>query len=321
MTYAVDSTFANITFGYFRPQSGHENIAPDAGVNSLDKGLTSMYLRSFLTGRTSGRETGVNVGGFYGSKFVGLAYNLGAFDPTQGLIAGTDGGPRKWHPLLAGRLAISLFQADMPSYRLIPEINFFGERKGITFGGHYSYQNATDETWDTSAVKYDAVKKTYSGAVKYVGGFQKNGSFGGDFVANFMGLNVDGEYDVMSRIVNGISYHGGLVKAPAADFKDRVYHIRAGYDIPLPKDQFLEPALMYTEFDGDAASTLYPNGVDHILDAGLNWYLNKNKFKIAAHYIKQGGRAKSNFQSAAPDAKGNVTMRGDMGAINFQVQF
>ena len=321
MTYALDSTFANITFGYFRPQSGHENIAPDAGVNSLDKGLTSMYLRSFLTGRTSGRETGVNIGGFYGSKFVGVAYNLGAYDPTQALIAGTDGGSRKWHPLAVGRLAVSIFQADMLSYRLIPEINFFGQRKGITFGGHYSYQGATDETWDTSAVKYDAVKKTYSGAVKYVGGFQKNGSFGGDFVANFMGLNVDGEYDVMSRSVNGISYHGDLVKAPAANFKDRVYHIRAGYDIPLPKDQFLEPALMYTEFTGDAASVLYPNGDDRIIDAGLNWYLNKNNLKIALHYINQSGKPKSYYQSAAPDAKGNVTVRGDMAAINFQVQF
>jgi len=64
------------------------------------------------------------------------------------------------------------------------------------------------KTWDTSAVKYNAVTKAYSGAVKYVGGFQKNGSLGGDFVGNFMGLNIDGEYDVMSRSVNGISYHG-----------------------------------------------------------------------------------------------------------------
>jgi len=48
------------------------------------------------------------------------------------------------------------------------------------------------------------------------------------------------------------------VKASAANFTDRVYHIRGGYDIPLPKDQFLEPALMYTEFDGDAKSTVYP---------------------------------------------------------------
>jgi hypothetical protein len=321
MTYALDSTFANISFGYFRPQSGHENIAPDAGVNSLDKGLTSSYLRSFLAGRTNGRETGVNIGGFWGSKYFSLAYNVGAFDATQALIAGTDGGSRKWHPLAVGRLAVSIFQADMAQYRLSPEINFFGERRGITLGGHYSYQGAMDETWDTSAVKYDAVKKTYSGAVKYVGGFQKNGSFGGDFVANFMGLTIDGEYDVMNRTVNGVSYHGDSVKAAAANFTDRVYHIRAGYDIPLPTGQFLEPALMYTEFDGDAASTLYPNGVDHILDAGLNWYVNKNNFKIAAHYIMQGGRPKSNFQSAAPDAKGNVTMRGDMAAINFQLQF
>ena len=78
---------------------------------------------------------------------------------------------------------------------------------------------------------------------------------------------------------------------------------------------------MYTEFDGSSASTLYPSGIDHILDMGLNWYINKNNFKIAAHYIKQGGSPKSNYQSAAPDAKGNVTVRGDMAAVNFQVQF
>lgn len=319
ITYALDTTFANITFGYFRPQSGHENIAPDAGVNSLDKGLTSLYLRSFLTGRTSGRETGVNIGGFYGSPLFGIAYNIGAFDPTQALISGTDGGPRKWHPLMVGRLAASILQPDMTSYGLIPEINFFGTRKGITIGGHYSFQDTTDETWDTSAVKYDNAKKTYSG-LKYVGGFQKNESFGGDFVANFMGLNVDGEYDVMKRSVKGFSSHKDSVKAPAANFTDRVYHIRAGYDIPLPKDQFLEPAFMYTEFFSDAASTLYPGGYDRIFDAGLNWYLNKNNLKIALHYIKQGGKPKSNYQAAAPDAKGNVTVRGDMAAINIQVK-
>jgi hypothetical protein len=321
MTYALDSTFANITFGYFRPQTGHENIAPDAGVNSLDKGLTSSYLRSFLTGRTSGRETGINIGGFYASRFIGLAYNAGMFDPTQGLIAGTDGGARKWHPLVLGRLALSLFQPDMPSYRLSPEINFFGTRKGITLGGHYSYQGTTDETWDTSAVKYDNVKKTYSGTVKYVGGFRKNGSFGGDFVASFGGLTIDGEYDVMTRSVNGISYHRDSVKAASADFSDRVYHLRAGYDILLPNGQFIEPAFMYTEFTGDAVSVLYPNGNDRMIDAGLNWYINKNNMKIAVHYINQKGRPKSNYQSAAPDAKGNVTVRGDMVAINFQVQF
>jgi hypothetical protein len=319
MTYALDTTFVNITFGYFRPQTGHENIAPDAGVSSLDKGLTSLYLRSFLTGRTSGRETGVNIGGFFSRPLIGIDYNLGVFDPTIASISGTDGGPRKWHPLMAGRLALSLFDADMSSYRLVPEVNFFGTRKGVTFGGHASYQGATDETWDTSAVKFDNTKKVYSG-LKYVGGFQKNRSFGGDFTANFMGLNIDGEYDIMKRSVNGFSSHKDSVKASAADFTDRVYHIRAGYDIALPKEQFIEPTLMYTEFVGDAVSVLYPGGEDHILDVGVNWYINKNNFKIALHYIKQGGKPKSNYQSAAATAT-SQTVRGDMAAVNFQVQF
>jgi hypothetical protein len=105
---------------------------------------------------------------------------------------------------MTGRLALSLLQADMPSYRLSPDINFFGERRGITVGGHYSRQGATDESWDTGAVKYDATKRVYSGAVKYTGGFQKNQTYGGDFVLSFMGLTVDGEYDLMTRKIKGV---------------------------------------------------------------------------------------------------------------------
>lgn len=321
LTYALDSAFANITAGYFRPQTGRENIAPDAGISSLDKGLTSPYLRQFSTGRTNGRETGVNLGGFFGGKLFSAAYNVGVFDPAQQLISGTDGGPRKWHPLITGRVAASLFQADMPSYRLSPELNFFGGRRGITVGGHCGYQGATDETWDTTGMKYDAVKKAYAGSVKYVGGFQKNMTWGVDITANFLGLNVDGEYDRMSRSVNGVSFHHDSMKAAAADFTDGVYHVRAGYDIPVFKTQFIEPTIMYSEFRGSATSVVYPGGSDRVIDAGVNWYVNKNNAKIAVHYLWQGGRPKSMYQSAAPDAKGNVTVRGDMAAVNFQFQF
>jgi hypothetical protein len=319
MTYALDSNFANITAGYFRPQSGHENIAPDAGVNSLDKGLTSLYLRQFLTGRTSGRETGVNVGGFYKTELVSAGYNLGVFDPNQQMIAGTDGGSRKWEPLTVGRIAVSAGQPDMSSYKLSPDVNFFGGRTGITLGGHYAYQGATDEAWDTSAIKYNATTKVYSGALKYTGGFASNKSYGADFVANFKGLNVDGEYDFMARELSGAAVHHDSVKAASVNYRDRVYHIRGGYDFPLSKGQFLEPAIMYTKFTGDAKSTVYPGGVDEILDAGLNWYIKKNDLKIALHYIHQSGQPVSNYEPVAPTAS-KKTVRGDMAAVNFQFQ-
>ncbi|MDD5674030.1 MAG: hypothetical protein PHC61_07705 [Chitinivibrionales bacterium] len=319
LTYALDTSFANLTFGYFRPQSGHENIAPDAGVNSLDKALTSLYLRQFLTGRTSGRETGMNLGGFCQYTFLSAAYNVGVFDPNQQAIAGTDGGARKWAPLTVGRLALSAGQPDMPGYRLSPEINFFGSRAGVTLGAHYAYQNATDETWDTSAVKYNAVSKAYSGAVKYVGGFKSNSSYGVDFVANFKGLNLDGEYDFMARDLNGASFHHDSITVAAVDYRDKAYHLRAGYDFPILKGQFLEPALMYTKFIGDSKSAVYPNGLDQIIDAGVNWYIKKNSLKIALHYLHQTGQAISNYEPAAPTAT-KETVRGDMAAINFQIQ-
>jgi hypothetical protein len=319
LTYALDSNFANITAGYFRPQSGHENIAPDAGVNSLDKGLTSLYLRQFLTGRTSGRETGVNVGGFKSAGLLSAGYNVGVFDPNQQAISGTDGGARKWEPLSVGRLALSIGQPDMPSYKLSPEINFFGDRTGITIGGHYAYQGATDETWDTSAIKYDNTKKIYSGAVKYSGGFKINKSYGADFVGNFKGLTIDGEYDFMARDLSGTTFHHDSVKAAPDNYIDKVYHLRGGYDFPILKGQFIEPALMYTKFIGDAKSAVYANGVDEIIDAGVNWYIKKNNLKIALHYIHQAGQAISNYEPAAPTAA-KETVRGNMVAVNFQCQ-
>jgi hypothetical protein len=285
----------------------------------LDKGLTSLYLRQFLTGRTSGRETGINIGGFLKYGLISAAYNAGAFDPNQQMITGTDGGSRRWKPLGVARLALSVGQADMPGYRMSPEINFFGARKGITLGGHYAYQGGTDMNWDTSAVKYDNTKKTYSGSVKYLGGFNRNSSCGFDAVANFMGLSVDGEYDFMSRSISGISYHHDSVSAASASYTDRVYHIRGGYAFPVAKDQFIEPAAMYSKFVGDAKSAVYPGGLDEIIDAGLNWYIKKNNLKITLHYIRQSGQAVSNYEPAVPTAS-KETVRGDMVAANFQVQ-
>jgi hypothetical protein len=319
LTYALDTNLANITVGYFRPQSGHENIAPDGGVTSLDKGLTSLYLRQFLTGRTSGRETGINIGGFWNSGLISAAYNAGVFDPNQQMISGTDGGSRRWDPLGVARLALSVGQPDMPGYRMSPEINFFGDRTGITVGGHYAYQGGTDVTWDTSAVKYDNTKKVYTGSVKYLGGFNSNSSYGIDVVANFMGFTADGEYDFMSRSVSGASYHHDSVKTASASYTDHVYHIRGGYAFPIAKGQFLEPAVMFSRFVGDTKSAIYPGGLDQVIDAGLNWYINKNNLQIALHYIRQSGNAVSNYEPTVPTAT-KKAVRGDMVAADFQVQ-
>ena len=321
MQYALDVSSTFITFGYMRPQTGHENIAPDAEIISIDKALTSTYLRSFETGRSNGRETGLNIGGFHTWDWFSALYNVGVFDMNQVQITGTDLGSRTWNPLLTTRAALSFGEPDMKSYKLSPEINAFGNSKGITIGGHYAYEGKTDETWDTSAIKYDATKKVYSGALKYVGGFGKtNVTYGGDFVANFFGLNIDGEFDFLKRELVGISYHHDSVSTPSVTFTDQVFHIRAGYIFALPNKQFVEPAFMYSQFAGDDLSVLFPSGEDKVIDAGVNWYINKNNLKLSLHYVNQSGKPKSLYQTAAPTKTGAVTKRGDMVIVGFQVQ-
>ena len=72
-------------------------------------------------------------------------------------------------------------------------------------------------------------------------------------------------------------------------------------------------------YAGDAKSAVYPNGRDEILDAGVNWYINKNNLKIAVHYIHQAGKPVSNYEPTAPTAS-KKTVRGDMAVVNFQFQ-
>jgi hypothetical protein len=57
--------------------------------------------------------------------------------------------------------------------------------------------------------------------------------------------------------------------------RDNVWHVRGGYSFPLDSLKFIEPVVMYARFEGDAASMTYPNGIDHQLDIGVNWYIRK----------------------------------------------
>jgi hypothetical protein len=74
---------------------------------------------------------------------------------------------------------------------------------------------------------------------------------------------------------------------------------------------------MYTRFDGDAASMTYPGGVDHQLDIGVNWYVNKNALKVSTHYVAQGGQAKSSYTTGL--SSGAQKVRDNFLALAVQI--
>ncbi|HLP41095.1 MAG TPA: porin [Fibrobacteria bacterium] len=54
-----------------------------------------------------------------------------------------------------------------------------------------------------------------------------------------------------------------------------------------------------------------------MIDAGVNWYIQKNNLKISLHYVGQDGEARSMF-TQGPNKKGEVKQRNDyiaLGAI------
>jgi len=312
-TWHADSTWANLTGGLLRPQIGNEFISSFTAVPSLEKALTHYYVRDHLLTRPSGRETGLNLGGYRADSAAHWAfgYNFGLFDAAQEKTTGAPAGSLKWSPLYTGRVSATVGDPENKEYRLGSDINYFGKRRGATLAVYASWQGRADEKLDTTQ------------ANPYIGGFKQNAVGGASLLANWAGLEVDGELDFLYR-----QFTAGFPAAYAAtkknstyvvgpDYTDRVWHVRGGYSLPV-RATFVEPTVMYTRFDGDKTSIINTNGTDEALDAGLNWYLQKNNLKLSLHYVRQDGDGKSMFTQGA-NKKGELKQRNDYLALGLLV--
>jgi hypothetical protein len=309
-TWHADSTWANATFGLLRPQIGSEFITSFTAVPSLEKALTHYYVRDHLLTRPSGRETGLNLGGYWAdtARKAAFGYNFGIFDANQEKTTGVAAGSLKWSPLLTGRISGTWGDPENKGYKLNTELNGFGKRTGITLAGYASWQGPMDEKLDTTQ------------ANPYIGGFDANSVYGGSLLLNWKYLELDAEWDFLYReFTDGFPASYAATKknaayAQAGSFLDQVWHIRGGYSIPVFKAQFLEPTAMYSGFIGDKGSPVNTDGEDEVIDAGLNWYVQKNGLKVSLHYVRQDGEAKSMFTQGA-NKKGEIKRRSDYLAL------
>jgi len=248
-TWHAHPEWANVTAGHFRPQVGRESITSGFAVDSFTKALANSYVRKHLVGRSSGRETGVNVGGLAQCGRIGLNYNLGAFDTNHEDIVGTPQGGTDWAPLFTGRVAVTLGDPEMDRYRIGYRTNYFGKRNGTTLAVNASHQGRTDL-------------------------FEMNRLVGFDALSNYGNVNISAEYDLLSRDTGTLRY------------TDRVYHVRVGYNIHLASGQVIEPACMYSEFNGDGDSVKWPDQRQESTNLGVNWYLDAN-LELTLFYVWQ----------------------------------
>ncbi len=268
-------TWANFTIGYFRPQIGRENMTSGFQTNSnMDKLPTQVYQRAHTVGRSSGREMGLNWGGLRNRSKWGVNYNVGLFDTSHQAVTGQIYGSAHWSPLVVSRVAVSLGQPEMPSYGIDYQINYFNRRKGVTVAAAYATQGQTDV-------------------------FLRNETLNFDVLANYAGLNLDAEFDLLRR-------HSTL----PVQYTDRVWHIRSGYNIRAPHGTWLEPVVAYMRFRGDRMSVLYPNGRDRVLDMGLNWYVRETRVKLNVHCTRQAGSGISNLSDQSTFLRGNMVGLG-----------
>lgn len=253
-TYKLVNNLANITLGFFRPQIGRESITPAFEVTSFEKALTNFYIRPHLVGRGNGRDTGINLGGLYSLDKFSINYNIGFFDLNHEKITGgssdSKNGSNKWSPLLASRFVFSFGDPEFENYKTSYNINYFGNRRGLSVGFNYTNQGQTDL-------------------------FKQNNLIGSDILFNFDNFNFDAEFDLLSRNSKGNDY-----------YQDNVFHIRASYNINVYNNYFLEPVVMYSQSNISSKSLLGLNSESQV-DLGCNFYINKNNSKILAHIIQR----------------------------------
>jgi len=301
-TYALHKNWANITVGYFKPQVGRESNTAGFEVLSFEKVLTNFYPRQHLVGTGPGRETGINIGGLYNDKKtkLGLNYNFGVFNVDK--FSGGTGGDNL---LYTARVAVSYGDPEMKKYGLGHKVNYFGKRNGITFAVNYAYQGRGKDSSqfplaDTSIWNNTRLDANNKPKVQ----FKNNQMLGFDILANYKDFTFNAEYDELKRSFD----------VSSLDYKDKVWHVRGGYNFTLPNKTILEPTITYAEWQGDKAS-LNGNGNFKTTDVGLNWYIKQNKMKLNLHYVKQSGSAKSAYN---PDGKSKA---GDYIGVGLQLIF
>lgn len=286
---ASESDLLHITGGYFRPQISRENITAAFNVNSFEKAPSQNYVRQAVIGRGFGRATGINAGGMkYNDKF-GINYNVGIFNKvttggsfTQGTtnvnLGETQGDENAL--VYVGRFAMTFGDAEMEKYGLSYNINYFGKRKGLTVALNGSTQDKTP---------------TYN----------SNKVIGGDILFNWGPVQVDGEFFYIFKKETGADFYS----------RARTGHIRAGYNFFLENGTVLEPAVMFSGFYGEEGSDY--TGTDHVMDVGLNWYLDQNKYKFYVHYVAQDGEG-----SNLVHKDGNTGYHyGDYAGLGLTLQF
>ncbi len=276
-TYHLIATnqWFNITTGYMLPHISREATTTPWTMSSLDKAETSCYLRRFATGKSNGISSGINLGGTGSlSEKISACYNIAFLNNMNG--DNTQG--KEYAPLLLGHAFFTIGDPELETYKYTTTDNMLSKKVFLSIGIGGSYQGPCDF-------------------------FQKNTTLSTDLKINLMNFHLLTAYSSMKR-KSIISYNAYTLL------------LRTGYNICWKHAGILEPTICYRSFSGDdnGADVAFYSGEDNQLDFGLNWWLNKHKLKLNAHYLLNSSHG-NNFSSKAD----SNTKRGNLAVLGLQV--
>ncbi|MDA3852839.1 MAG: hypothetical protein PF444_01145, partial [Bacteroidales bacterium] len=251
------SELLNVHLGYFWAAVSRDFMTAPWTVGSFDKSYSTYYLRHFITGAGNGITSGVALGGLKNFDRMGLNYRVGIYNPQSYLSAAYSSR------LYTGRVMWSLGDPEQKKYKYMLSGNHWSKRNGVTLGVGASSQK--------------------DGKLSETLFFDQSWTYGGDLLVNYGGWSLTAEYYKMGR--NAKAYDA---------FEGTAINLRAGYNIKI-KSTFIEPNISYDSYQASGDESLYKFvGDDNTFDVGVNWYLNKDKLKVALHYVMQEGSAACN---------------------------
>lgn len=253
-----NSDALNLHLGHFWAGVSRDFITSSWSVSGLDRFYSTYYQRYFIAGTGNGITSGVALGGVQNFDNMGISYRVGVYEPDAYLSA------EHSSRLYTGRAMWTIGDPEQTNYKYLLSGNQWCNRRGVTLGVGASTQQ--------DGVVSDSLL------------FDHSSSYGADVLFNYDGLAVQCEYYMMQRCATDYN-----------TFEGSMFNIRMSYNIKV-KSTFVEPIISYDTYQGTGDKALFRLvGDDSTVDLGVNWYLNKDKLKLALHYVMQEGSAACNI--------------------------
>ncbi|WP_075601651.1 porin [Saccharicrinis aurantiacus] len=253
-----DKNLLNIHMGYFWTGVSREFTNSPWNVASLDKTRSNYYLRHFVSGKGNGIESGIALGGIKNFNKCAISYRTGVYEPSAYSCSNYG------NKLFTGRAVLTIGDGEQSKYSYMVPANNWRKTKSISIGlGGSSQQNGK---------LCDSVL------------FKTSYTYGADLLVCYKGIRIEGECFAMKR------------EDQAKQKIDAItWYARASYNFIIA-NKYIEAVVCYDSYDASGSKSVYKFiGDDNSLDMGLNWYLSKDKLKLALHYIIQDGTTSPNL--------------------------